>query len=446
MFTLKAQTANILQGALRPERTCFDVVHYDLQVEILIDKQRIAGSNTIQFKVVQPTQTIQLDLYSNLKIDSIVFEKQLLSFKRKHNAFFVDLPRMLPIGSINTVQVYYHGKPKSFLGNYQDKGFQWNKDDNSNTLVGVSCESVGASVWFPNKDHLSDEPDSVRLRWTIPADFICISNGVLEKITVDSLAAKKTWIWSVKYPINSYNITFYIGKYKELSLKYSDNQQIKCYYYGNDEKALKFFQYAVPMIQFCEKMFGEYPYWDEKFGIVQAAYRGMEHQTCINIGNNFDYDNWAYPFIVPYKSILIHEIAHEWWGNSVSVGDIADMWLHEGFATYTEMLFIESLYGKETYEKAINYLDTFIQDGSVLGKRHIYDNVFRSHNIYGKGAKTLHILRTKINNDEVFFDILKTFHLRNRHKIVYTEDFIKVINEKTGDDFTQFMMDLLSKE
>jgi aminopeptidase N len=171
----------------------------------------------------------------------------------------------------------------------------------------------------------------------------------------------------------------------------------------------------------------------------------MEHQTCINIGENFEYDNWTYPFELPYKSILIHEIAHEWWGNAISVGDIADMWLHEGFATYTEMLFIESLYGKDAYQRAINHLDKYIIRGSVLGKRHVHDNVFRSYNIYGKGAKTLHLLRNHIANDVKFFDILKTFQTQYRHKIVYTEDFIKVVNEKTGQDLTTFLMDLLTK-
>jgi aminopeptidase N len=440
---LKAQSDNILQGALRPERTCFDVIHYDLQVEIMMDKQRIKGNNAISFKVLETTQRIQLDLYKNLHIDSVVFEDKKLKFKRKHHAFFIDFPTPLTVDAIKIIKVYYHGKPQSFLGNYNDKGFQWLKDDNNNPFVGVSCESVGASVWFPNKDHLSDEPDSARLSWTLPANFTCISNGVLEKITLDSLLGKKTWLWTVKNPINNYNITFYIGKYKELSLPYADKKQLICYYYGNDEQAKEFFQPAIEMVKFCEKMFGEYPYWNEKFAIVQAPFRGMEHQTCINIGGNFNYENWAYPFLVPYKSILIHEIAHEWWGNAVSVGDIADMWLHEGFATYTEILFIESLYGYEAYEKTIQNLQNHVVEGSVLGQRHIYDNTFRSYNIYGKGAKVLHLLRLKIANDELFFAILKDFQTKYRHKIVYTEDFIKMVNEKTGQDFTKYLMDLL---
>jgi aminopeptidase N len=448
--TIFAQSEKELQGGLREERTCFDVVFYDLKLNINPDKRYIVGSNKITFKVLKATQKIQLDLYDNLKIDSVVFKGKKLTFKRKHNAFFVNFNGLLPQNSVETVEVFYNGKPKSDLGTYQDKGFHWEKDRYKRHLVGVSCEGIGASVWFPNKDHLADEPDSVRLHWTFPAEFTCISNGVLEKEVLDSLKKEKTWTWFVSYPINNYNITFYMGHYKKLLLDFVSNdvaRQISCYYYTDDKVAEKFFAAAPSMISFCEKMFGGYPYWKEKFAILQAPYRGMEHQTCINISEKLFLDDYAANELkLDYPDILIHEIAHEWWGNAVSVGDMADMWLHEGFATYVEILYLEHLHGKQWADRHVESLQQYTIKGNVLGERNIYDNVFRSYNIYGKGAKTIHRLRKRINNDVIFFDILKTFQSRYQHKIVYTEDFIKVVNEKTGEDYTTFLMAYLKED
>jgi len=248
----------------------------------------------------------------------------------------------------------------------------------------------------------------------------------------------------VRNPINNYGISFYLGNYKKLKIKLKDEnieREIECYYYSNDlETAKKYFLPSVNFVRFCEKYFGEYPFWDDKFAIVQASYRGMEHQGCVNIGNEISgYNNWSYLYDVPWHATLVHEIAHEWWGNSVSVSDMADMWLHEGFATYTEMLYIEYIYGKAYYEKSILNLNKLITSSSpIIGERNVYCNIFINNNIYFKGALFLHALRSKINNDEIFFKILKTFQSRFRKKIVTTNDFLIVVNELSGKNFDEF--------
>jgi len=445
-FTTFGQNQRELHGALSPERTCFDVTFYHLSLRILPDKEYIQGSNKIVFKVVKPTNKIQLDLYKNLSIDSIVFKQQHLIFERKYNAFFITFPDSLPLNTPQEVTVYYQGKPKTNQGHYQDTGFHWNEDRNGNPLIGVSCEETGASLWYPNKDHLSDEPDSARLSWTVPSELECISNGLLERTILSDDKKEKTWHWKVQNPINNYNITFYIGKYKRLDLVIpidsTTTRKVECYYYDEPlEKAKSYFSNAAQMILFCEQLFGEYPYWNEKFAIVKAPYRGMEHQTCINIGSVLaPNDDGYYPISLPYNRVLIHEIAHEWWGNAVSAGDIADIWLHEGFATYIELLYIEYLFGKDNYQTIVRYLKDSPVSNNVLGKRHTRDNMFRSNTIYRRGATILAELREEINNDTIFLDILKTFQQRFKHKTVFTEDFIAVVNEKTNKDFTKFLM------
>jgi aminopeptidase N len=445
-FSTFGQNQATLHGALSPERTCFDVVFYHLSLRILPEKKYIEGNNKVVFKVISPTNKIQLDLFKNLTIDSILFNQQHLTFERKYNAFFINFPDTLPIHTIHQITIYYQGKPKTSQGRHQDVGFHWEKDQQDNFLVGVSCEETGASLWYPNKDHLSDEPDSARLSWTIPRGLECISNGVLEKVELSDDKKEKTWHWKVQNPINNYNITFYAGKYKRLDLVLPidslTQRRVECYYYDEPlEKAKTYFSHAAQMIKFCEELFGEYPYWNEKFAIVKAPYRGMEHQTCINTGSILaPNDDGYYPISLPYNRILIHEIAHEWWGNCVSAGDIADIWLHEGFATYVELLYIEYLFGKNYYTTIVRYLKDIPPANSVLGKRHTRDNMFRSNAIYSRGAVILAELRAEIDNDAVFLDILKTFQQRFKHKTVYTEDFITVVNEKTNKDFTKFLM------
>jgi len=438
LFSVFGQTYEKIKGSILPERACFDVGYYDLHLTINPNKKTIKGHNEITFKVVKATNKIQLDLFSNLKIDSIVFQGEKLKYKRKFDAFFVEFSNTLEENKTYTVAVYYGGRPKSGVGVRRTDGFHWENHNNAH-LVGVSCEIAGASLWYPCKEHLSDEPDSVRLHWTVPVHLQCISNGKLEKTENAPIKNYKTSHWVVRNPINSYNITFYLGDYeKRLGSYYSQDslkREIEYYFLKNRvslENQKTHIQVGIEFVKFCEKTFGEYAFWNDKMAVVETAYDGMEHQSCVAVGllGNKKY----------IDETLVHELAHEWWGNAVSSSDMGDMWLHEGFATYTEYLFEEYLAGKDAYEKKIQRILSY--GTPVLAKRNIYSSeVFGKLVIYHGGASFLYKLRKAINNDAVFFDILRTFYERYKKKTVLTENFLQIVNEKTGKNWTKFFKD-----
>ncbi|MEO1655252.1 MAG: M1 family aminopeptidase, partial [Bacteroidota bacterium] len=373
-----------LRGALSPERKAFDVFYYDLSVRIPKSRGTIKGGNSIHFIVKNATRRIQLDLYKNMKIDAIYLEGSsevtALPFSREHHTVYVDFKEALQKDSTYTVRVEYQGIPLSNKWEYQYKGFIWEKDAKYRPWIGVSCEHIGASLWWPNKDHLSDEPDSMRIHLQVPIDQTCISNGVLE--STEDIGKERIYHWFVQNPIDNYNVSFILGSYIKSTLPYKNREgdwEIELYTLDYDIKhAKKYFNYAPTALQFFETLFGTYPFWNDKFALVQSPYSGMEHQGCLAIGENLAfYKNWYYAYQVPWHSTLVHEMAHEWWGNSVSISDMADAWLQEGFATYAEMLFIERMLGKEAYEKSVNYLKYFIEyDYPVLGIPGLNDNTF----------------------------------------------------------------------
>ena len=443
----KYKKADSLRGKLGPERSCYDVFYYDLDVTIDIRKKRIQGKTEIHFLVKRNTKTIQIDLHKKMILDSIFYQGKQLTFRRLYDAVFVDFPESLTVNSKNTIDVYYQGKPKMSDDTRKGRhGFHWKRDDKNRPWIGVSCEHDGASMWWPNKDHLSDEPDSMRIHITAPYGLSCISNGILEsKTPVNESLIKHNWF--VNNPINNYNVTFYLGHYTKAIIPYKDNT-IYIFALDHDEKYMQnYFQYVPHMVSFFEKTFGEYPFWNDKFAIIQSPYLGMEHQTCLAIGKEIGYwNNWYYSEGVNYHSTLIHEIAHEWWGNSVTISDMADAWLQEGFATYAEMLFIESISDKKTYEKSIERLKINIQRiYPIVGNRDVNDNTFINGDIYYRGAVVIHELRESINDYDTFVKILQTFQKRFKMKTVTTADFIEVVNEVTGKNYTKFLMDRLYK-
>ncbi|MCU0440145.1 MAG: M1 family metallopeptidase [Raineya sp.] len=456
-----AQTYKEVKGGLLPERACFDVGYYDLHLTINPDEKTIKGHNVITFKVVKATKKIQIDLFKNLDIDSVVFENKKLSYERKFDAFFVDFPFELELNKNYSVAVYYGGKPRTNIGVRSTDGFHW-KTYNKLPLVGIACQIVGASVWYPCKEYLGDEPDSVRLHWTVPVQLQCISNGKLEKVENSPISGYKTSHWVVRNPINSYNITVYLGDYQKVSGAYinsSGRHSMEYYFLKKTDKSSKdaekekfYVQMGLSFVAFCEKTFGEYAFWNDKLAVVETVYDGMEHQSCVAVGSLRENPmGYVYANDVNLHGTLIHELAHEWWGNAVSSSDMGDMWLHEGFATYTEYLFIEQMYGKQTYEAEISKMYENAVSGlggnvyktqtdKVLAPRNVYSNyVFGMQGqIYWAGAHFLHALRKEINNDTVFFDILRTFYERYKKKTVLTENFLQIVNEKTNKDWTQY--------
>ncbi|HTF81634.1 MAG TPA: M1 family metallopeptidase, partial [Cytophagales bacterium] len=296
----------------------------------------------------------------------------------------------------------------------------------------------GSSFWWPSKDHPSDEPDSMRTHFTVPSHLDVVSNGNMESSEVVEGGLKK-YNWKISYPINTYNVTFYIGKfhYFKTHLDSTHNAQELEHYVLPQNKTIApaYYHIEKEVLNFYDKAFGAFPFPQDHYCIVESPYAGMEHQTAIAIGNeknkNRRYVN------VKDNYLIIHETAHEWWGNSVTAKDMAHAWIQEGFATYAEMMFIENKYGHKSYLQEILNLELEIFNlWPVVGNEHVNDNTFIGGDIYNKGALFLHTLRSTINDDTLFFKIIKTFAERNRYKMVETDDFKKLVYEMTGKDYT----------
>ncbi|MEM9929625.1 MAG: M1 family metallopeptidase, partial [Bacteroidota bacterium] len=358
-FTL----ADTLRGALRPERTCFDVTYYELHLEVTPTERSIEGHVNMDYRVVQPTKRLQIDLFENMAIDSIKQAGELLSYDRVANAVFVDLPYRLSANSLHRMTIWYGGQPTAAKNAPWDGGFVWSLDHHDRTWVGVACEGTGASLWWPNKDHLSDEPDSMLVSVTVPKRLFVASNGNLREEVELENNYQKRYDWFISYPINNYNVSLGIGSYIHFDSTYVafDGEVLDLDYYVldyNEERARKQFRQVGPMLAAFEHYFGKYPFWEDGYALIETPYLGMEHQSGIAYGNRYmrGYLGGLIPDDMDWDFIIIHESGHEYFGNSVSVADHAEMWIHESFATYMEALYVECTAG---YEDAVRYLSVF---------------------------------------------------------------------------------------
>ncbi|MBD0258292.1 MAG: carboxypeptidase-like regulatory domain-containing protein, partial [Cytophagales bacterium] len=337
--------ADTLRGKLTPLRTCYDVTFYDLTVTVDIDAKSISGSNSMQFRVLEPFSRMQIDLYANLQIHQITCRGQALPYTRECNAVFIQFPEKLPLHSRQEITIRYGGKPKEPNWDIpMDGGFLWQKDAAGNPWVQVVCQGSGASLWWPNKDHLSDEPDSVRLAVTVPDGLMCIANGRLRRTT--PLSGKQTrYEWFVSYPINNYNLTLNIGKYAHLQDHYVTTDTLTLDYYVMPyhlEKGKIIFDRVKPMLTLLESQYGKYPFPRDGFKLMESLYP-MEHQSAVSFGK-LPEGEVRDSLEVPMR-LVWHEVSHEWWGNNVSCRDLADMWIHEAFATYSESLPMKAQFG-----------------------------------------------------------------------------------------------------
>jgi len=435
----KYTMADTLRGSLRPERTCYDVTFYELNVKLDTAHQTISGSNKIVFKALDNFKTLQIDLYANMNIDSIVSDGKKLKFRRQFNAVFVDMASTMEGGSMGEMIIYYNGKPTIAKRPPWDGGFTWTKDNNGVFWLGVSCEGMGASLWWPNKDYLGDEPDSMRIICTIPNGLKCISNGNEEK-EVANADKTTTFYWKVSYPINNYNVTLNVGEYEHLNDIYiaEDGDTLALDYYVmpyNLTKAKEQFKQVKPMLKCYEKYLGKYPFWNDGYALVETPYLGMEHQGAIAYGNKYKtgYDGRDYSRIgLTFDYIIIHESAHEWWGNSVSCYDLADMWIHESFGTYTESLYVDCMFGPDTALKYINAKKKSIGNrNTIVGKYGV--NEEGDGDMYSKGSLFINTLRFIVNDDPKWWAIIKgmcdtTFKFKN----IGYEDVVNYFNQKTG--------------
>ncbi len=436
-FTLK----DSLKGYLSPQRSCFDVTFYSLDIAFDIPNKSIKGKVDIYFNALTNFDSIQLDLYENMKINKIEFEGQSLSYNRLYDAFFVKFNRQVLQGEQLVLIVFYEGQPHKAKKAPWDGGTVWKKDKSGHPFCGVACELDGASLWWPLKDHLSDEPDSAQMSLTVPQGLFCVSNGWLSERRIREVGTE-TFTWKVNNPINTYNITYYIGNYRAFQVPYTNESGThKLTYYvlpENLEVAKRHFQQTNDILAFYEKTFGSYDWFNDGYKLVESAYAGMEHQTAIAYGQKYknNYNGFDY--------IILHETAHEWWGNSVSVGDFADVWLHEGFATYSEALYVEHTKDYAAYLKYLYMYSILIKNKKpMVGPRDVKYWNYKDSDPYMKGALTLHSLRSTIDNDSLFFDIIKSFHIENRKKIVNSNTFIELVNRKTGEDYQWFFNQFL---
>lgn len=439
-----------LQGGFSFERMCFDVQHYDLDIKVNPDEKFISGSNTISFKMLQESSKIQLDLFENMKVDSIVFEDKKLDFKREFGAVFISFPTPLKVtDKLFKLQFYYSGNPKSAKNAPWDGGFVFSKDTNDKPWIGVAVQGTGASLWYPVKDSQSDEPDiGASIKVAVPNGLMNVSNGRF-KGSLDLQNGYTRWDWEVKNPINTYSITVNIGDYVHLGDKHN---HLDLDYYvlrGNEEKAKTHFSQVKPMMDCFESKFGTYPFEEDGYKLVESNYLGMEHQSAVAYGNKYTKgylgsDNSRTGIGLLFDYIIIHETAHEWFGNSITSRDIADMWIHEAFTTYAESVYVECQFGKEKAIEYINGQKNLVKNNKpILGKYKV--NNEGSVDMYYKGTLILNTLRNSINDDEKWWRILKKFALTYRHKIIDIKDVTAFFSKEIEFNLKPFFEHYLEK-
>lgn len=439
--------ADTLRGSLRPERTNYDVLKYNLSVKVEPDKKYISGHNTISFKVLKSLPVMQLDLFANMDVDSIVFRGKQLNYKREYNAVFITFEKALKANTTDSLSFYYSGHPIVAKNPPWDGGFIFTKDENGKDWVSVAVQGTGASLWYPNKDNMSDEPEEAEIHVAAPNGLMDVSNGRLSG-QKDLGNGFTEWSWQVVNPINNYDIILNIGDYVHFSDKFRD---LDLEYYVlpyNLEKAKKQFAEVKPMMKCYYKHFGEYPFKEDSYKLVDAPYLGMEHQSAVGYGNGYKMgyagrDLSQTGVGMDWDFIIIHESAHEWFGNSITAADIADMWIHEAFTSYAESVYIECRWGKE---KALTYLKglrkTMVsEDRSIIGDYGV--NKEGSGDMYYKGANMLNTLRSVINDDTKWWALLKNFSESFKYKITNSEEVIQFFEEHTEQNVTPIFKEYL---
>lgn len=437
--------SDTLRGMLRPERSCYDVGFYELDLRVDIDRKYLEGSVSMDFVVLEPTRRLQIDLYANMEITRIDWQNSPLRYSREHNAVFVEFTETLLPGSRHRLRIAYRGQPQAARNPPWDGGFVWSKDRNGKPWVGVACEGDGASLWWPNKDHLSDEPDSVSIRVAVPTGLQCVANGNLRGQT--ALPGGYTrFDWFVSYPINNYNVTLNIADYAHFSDVYvaADGDSLALDYYVlpyNEAKAREHFRQVQPTLACFERFFGKYPFWRDGFALVETSYLGMEHQSAIAYGNRYlrGYLGSMIPRDMDWDYVIVHETGHEYFGNSVSCNDLSEMWIHESFTTYMEALFVECEF---SYPDAVRYMKGMLghigNRQPILGPPDVNWEKWHYSDHYYKGAWVLHTLRHAINDDERWFALLKSFYQQCALSNIRTDDVVQFVNDFTGRDFTAF--------
>jgi len=441
-----------LRGSITPEREWWDLKHYKLAVEVFPKTKTIKGSNTINFEVIKPAKKMQIDLQEPLQITKITHQNKELNYSREGNVYWINFSKNLPINSKEKITIYYEGKPTESRNPPWSGGITWRKDEKGNDFIASSNQGIGASIWWPNKDHTYDEPENgIDMHITVPEHLTDVSNGRLINIIHDKEAKIKTFHWQVKNPINNYGVNINIGNYIHFSeIFQGEKGNLDCNYWvlkHNLAKAKKQFKQAKMTLAAFEHWFGPYPFYEDSYKLVEAPYLGMEHQSSVTYGNQYQNgylgrDLSGTGVGLKFDYIIIHESGHEWFANNITNKDVADMWIHESFTTYSESLFIDYHFSTEEANKYVIGMRRAIRnDKPIIGQYNV--NNEGSSDMYYKGANILHTLRQIINNDILWKEILRGLNKDFYHQQVTTkqiEDYIiKKGNLKINRFFYQYL-------
>ena len=431
--------ADTLRGSNTPQRSWWDATFYDLHVKVNPADSSISGYNSITYRVIKPAREMQIDLQLPLVVDSIVQDGLELSARRDGNAFFVTMIAPQKAGTKKTISVYYHGKPTVAVRPPWDGGFVWAIDSLSRKWIVTANEGLGASAWWPNKDYLADEPDSQRVAITVPDSLYDASNGRLRSITPNS-DGSVTYEWFVSNPINNYDVAVNAGHYEHFSDVYQGEKgKLTLDFFPLDyhvDTARKQFQQVKPMLQCFESWFGPYPWYEDGYKLVETPHLGMEHQSAVAYGNHYKNgylgrDRSATGNGLKWDFIIIHESAHEWWGNSITMKDQADMWIHESFATYAEGLYTECQQGKKAgAEYTIGQRKIIRNDRPIIGAYGVNDE--GSGDMYDKGANMLLTIRQLVDDDSRWRGILRGLNKTFWHQTVTTRQIEDYISRQSG--------------
>jgi aminopeptidase N len=442
--TLRFTHADTLRGSNGPARAWWKTTFYDLHVRVNPADSSITGYNGIVYRVLRANQEMQVDLQPPLVVDSMVQDGRSVSYRRDGNALFVSLAKPQREGDRNTVTVYYHGKPVAAKRPPWDGGYIWQHDSLGNRWTSTANEGLGASVWWPNKDLLSEEPDSQRIAITVPDPMVDVSNGRLRSTTHNS-DGTTTFEWFVVSPINNYSVSVNAGTYTHIADSFDgEGGKLTMDYwplaYHRDVAAEQFKQ-AKSMMACFEHWFGPFPWYEDGYKLVEAPHLGMEHQSAVAYGNHYhngylgrDLSNTGHG--LKWDFIIVHESAHEWWGNSITDKDGADMWVHEGFANYSESLYTECLEGtKAGAEYQIGTRRLVKNDRPIIGHYGVNDE--GSGDKYYKGGNMLHTIRQIVADDEKWRGILRGAQKTFRHQTIMGQQLEDYISKEAGVDLSK---------
>jgi aminopeptidase N len=435
-----------LRGSITPEREWWDVLQYHLAVEFFPDKKSIKGSNTITFKTLKAGNKMQIDLQPPLAVTKIIHGSSELKFEREGNVYWVSFEKDIAKGIEDKIEVFYEGKPVESRNPPWSGGVTWGRDDLGEHFITTTCQGIGASIWWANKDHGADEPDrGMKISVTVPENLVAVSNGRLKKTDRNIKDKTKTFHWEVVNPINNYGVNVNIGNYVNFAEKYQGLGGVLDINYWvlahQKAAAVRQFKEVPRMMKAFEHWFGKYPFYEDGYKLVTVSYAGMEHQSSVTYGNWFrngyrarDVSGTGIGF--KFDFIIVHESGHEWFGNNISMKDAADMWIHEGFTNYSENLFVEYYFGKKDAEDYVIGTRRNIQnDSTIIGTYN--SNREGSGDMYYKSGNMLHTIRHVINDDKKWLSILRGLNAEFWHQTVTTAQIESYISQKAGIDLSK---------